>query len=577
MPLIEVWAPQAQAVELESGEHRVALQAQPRGWWRIEAPWLVHGGRYGFRLDGEGPFPDPRSPWQREGVLGLSAWVDHGLYAWSDQAWQPPALDQAVFYELHVGSFSPEGSFDAVVPHLPRLAELGVTHLELMPVGQFPGQRGWGYDGVQPYAVQQSYGGPHGLKRLVDAAHRQGLAVVLDVVYNHLGPEGNFLPRFGPYLSETHRLPWGAGLNFDGPGSDGVRDFCIGNARQWLRDYHLDGLRLDAVHAIFDASALHFLRELAAEVQALEDSLGRPLLLIAESDLNDPRLLQDPTEGGYGLHAQWNEDFQHALHAALTGERRAYYADYGRIADLALALEEGFVYTGQYSAFRRRRLGQPPGGLPAESLLGYLQNHDQVGNRPHGFRSSRLLSPAQLKVAAAFVLLGPYTPLLFAGEEWGARSPFHYFTDFGDPALGKAVREGRRKEMAALFGEDDGHDPQDPAGFHASRLDWEEAQKEPHADLWAWHQALLKLRRGLLPTDRAVGELDLLFNEEAGWMLLRQGPLLMAACLRERACRVPWGGPAELEALLASDGAVRYHACHLELPAHAVGVWKCLT
>jgi maltooligosyltrehalose trehalohydrolase len=429
MHTFRVWTLLPKRVEIQVDGVRHLMVAEPDGWWHAEVSSAEPGSDYGFFLDGEGPIPDPRSPWQPRGVRGLSRVVDHGAFGWTDSAWQAPPLSQAVIYELHIGTFTRQGAFQAAIEKLDHLVELGVTHVELMPVNEFSGTRGWGYDGVDLFAPHHAYGGPEGLKKLVDACHSRRLAVLLDVVYNHLGPSGNVLDRFAPYFTSRYATPWGPAINFDGADSDEVRRFFCDNALMWLRDYHFDGLRLDAVHAILDTSAEPFLEQLGVEVKQLEAQLDRPLVLIAESDLNDPRLLWPRERGGFALDAQWSDDFHHALHTVLTGERKGYYSDFGALADLAKALRQAFVYDGQYSAHRRRRHGRPPAGLSGGRFLAYLQNHDQIGNRANGERSSQLLSSERLKIAAAIVFTSPFIPLLFQGEEWGATTPFLYFTD----------------------------------------------------------------------------------------------------------------------------------------------------
>ncbi|MGZ3678250.1 MAG: malto-oligosyltrehalose trehalohydrolase, partial [Ktedonobacterales bacterium] len=456
-----VWAPNAHRVAVQTLGERVPMNAGERGWWRVEVATATPGTDYQFVLDGGEALPDPRSQWQPHGVFGPSRVVDHSLFHWNDAGWQAPPLESALIYELHVGTFTPAGTFDAAIARLDHLKDLGVTHVELMPVNEFPGMRGWGYDGVDLSAPHSAYGGPDGLKRLVDACHARGLAVLLDVVYNHLGPSGNYLSRFGPYFTDRYHTPWGPAMNLDGAQSDEVRRFLCDNALIWLRDYHLDGLRLDAVHAFYDTSAIHLLEQLAEEVAELQSHLGRHLVLIAESDLNDPRVVRSREVGGYGLDAQWSDDFHHALHAVLTGEQSGYYADYGTLADLAHALEHAYVYDGRYSASRKRHHGRPTTSLPGHRFLGYMQTHDQVGNRARGERSSALLSPRRLKVAAALVLTAPFVPMLFQGEEWGATTPFQYFTDHQDANLARAVSEGRRNEFAAFgWNPDDVPDPQ---------------------------------------------------------------------------------------------------------------------
>jgi len=508
MTTFRVWAPRPTRIDLVmsppapdgvtvpgSGQRSRPMTRGDDDWWSLDVPEAGPGTDYGFTLDGEGPFPDPRSPSQPNGVHGLSRTVDHAAFVWSDAGWAPAPLERAVIYELHVGTFSEAGTFEGVIGHLDRLVELGVTHVELMPVVESPGTRGWGYDGVDLFAPHHAYGGPDGLKRLVDACHARSLAVLIDVVWNHLGPDGNYLGRFGPYFSDRYRTPWGAAVNFDDAGSDAVRAFVVDNARLWLEDYHADGLRIDAVHAIFDRSATTILEAVAAAVHALGERLGRPLVAIAESDLNDPRLVRDVAHGGYGLDAQWNDDFRHALHVALTGEADGYHAQYDGIGDLATALRNVFVYDGRYSAFRDRSHGRPVGDLPATRFVGFLQNHDQVGNRALGERIGHLVPPEAVRAAAAIVLLGPFVPLLFAGEEWAATAPFQYFTDHEDENLAAAVRAGRRREFAELHRAGiEVPDPQEEATFERSRLDWSERMRTPYAETLEWYRRLIAFR-----------------------------------------------------------------------------------
>jgi maltooligosyltrehalose trehalohydrolase len=561
-------------MEVDSNGQLLGMVKDEADWWSVDAPFMQHGVDYAFRVNGEGPFPDPRSPWQPQGVHGPSRWVDHARFAWTDAGWQQPPLASAVMYELHVGTFTPEGTFEATIDRLDHLAELGVTHVELMPVAEFPGEHGWGYDGVDIYAPHHAYGGPKGFKRLVNACHQRGLAVLLDVVYNHLGPCGNYLSRFGPYFTDRYKTPWGEAVNLDGAESDEVRRFFIDNALMWLREYHLDGLRIDAVHAIVDTSAIHFLEQLAAEVKDLEARLGRHLVIIAESDLNDPRLVRRPEAGGYGLDAQWNEDFHHALHAVLTGERNGYYGDFGKLADLATVLTKGLVYDGRYSAYRRRRHGRPATGLSGHHFVGFLQNHDQVGNRAAGERTSHLLSPGQLKIGAALVLTAPFIPLLFQGEEWGTSAPFLYFTDHRDPELGEAVRRGRREEFVAFsWSPDEIPDPQAEETFHRSKLDWEEMAREPHAGLLEWHRKLIGLRRRS-PTlsDGRLEQTEVAFDEAAGWLTVTRGPVHVACNLASRAQEIPRAAPSEKEILLASEPGCMIKGDRIFLPGYTVAL-----
>ena len=442
-----------------------------------------------------------------------------------------------------------------------------------MPVAAFPGERGWGYDGVDLYAPHASYGGPLGLKRLVDACHQRGLAVLLDVVYNHLGPCGNYLAEFGPYFTDRYRTPWGTAVNLDGPDSDEVRRFFIDNALHWIRDFHIDGLRLDAVHALVDISAVHFLEELTNAVHDLGASLGRSAVVVAESDLNDPRLVRSEDAGGYGLDAMWADGFHHALHAALTGERSGYYRDFAALECLARALSRGLVYEGQRSAHRRRRHGRPLDGVSGRRLVSFLQNHDQIGNRARGERIAHLAGVEAAKTGAALLLLGPFVPLLFQGEEWAASSPFPYFTDHTDPALAEAVREGRRREFADFgWGPEEIPDPQAPATFAAAKLIWGERDRAPHADVLAWFRALISLRRSL-PALRA-GRFDLnqvRFDEPAGWLSIERDGLLLACQLSGRPARLSLPGPAR-EIRLASQAGVHFEGGDLLLPPHSAAV-----
>jgi maltooligosyltrehalose trehalohydrolase len=452
--------------------------------------------------------------------------------------------------------------------------DLGVTHIELMPVAEFSGTHGWGYDGVDLYAPHHAYGEPDDLKRLVDATHARGLAVILDVVYNHLGPAGNYLARFGPYFTQRYATPWGEAINFDGPQSDEVRQFFCDNALMWLRDYHFDGLRIDAVHAILDTSAIHFLEQLACEVGELQAQTGRHLALIAESDLNDPRIIRPREIGGYGMHAQWSDDFHHALHCVLTGERAGYYRDFGSLADLAKALQRVFVYDGRYSAFRRRRHGRPPSGLSGHSFLGYLQTHDQIGNRAKGERSSHLMSAGRLKIAAALVLTAPFIPTLFQGEEWGATSPFLYFTDHDDPELARNVTEGRRREFAAFgWNPEEIPDPQAVETFERSKLKWSEHEAEPHAGLLAWHRRLIELRREIPAlSDGRLDRVGVNFDEEGKWLVVRRGPVAVACNLNQMTRQVPVPAKPGSRLLLASQNEVRLFQDTVELPSDSIAI-----
>jgi maltooligosyltrehalose trehalohydrolase len=480
------------------------MAAAPGGWWEIEAD-AAPGADYGFRLDGGEPLPDPRSRWQPHGVHGLSRVVDHSAHRWRDTGWRGARLADLVLYELHTGTFTPGGTFDSAIERLDHLVELGVTAVEVMPVAAFSGERGWGYDGVDLWAPHQAYGGPEGMKRFVDACHARGLAVVLDVVYNHLGPEGNYLERFGPYLTDRHRTPWGNGVNFDGRDARPVRDYVIENALAWLRDYHVDGLRLDAVHAIVDTSRPHILEELAARVHELDP----PRFVVAEKATVDPTLL------AMGVDGQVADELHHALHALLTGERDGYYSRFGSVADLAAALTAP------------ERLG-----LDAARLVGFAQNHDQVGNRAAGERLSLLVDRGRLLIAAAVVACSPFVPMLFMGEEWGASTPFLFFSHHGDPTVARATSSGRMHEFEAFgWRPEDVPDPQALSSFERSRLDWSEPAREPHLGLLRWHRRLLRLRRET-PELRAGGPLRVEADEAASTLVLTRGPVCVRADFR---------------------------------------------
>ncbi len=578
MTTFSVWAPKAtERVDLvlpAEGRRLPMAPAERPGWWVVDVPETGPGTDYQFSLDGGPARPDPRSPFQPDGVHGPSRVVDHGAFQWTDDLWRGAApLSGALVYEAHIGTFTPEGTFEAAIGRLPHLVELGVTHLELLPVAEFPGMRGWGYDGVALFAPHHAYGGPEGLKRLVDAAHAVGLGVIIDVVYNHLGPDGNYLGAYGPYFTGRYNTPWGDAVNYDGVGSDEVRDFVCDNACLWLERYHADGLRLDAVHAIFDTSAIHILEEMARRVATLQARLGRRKFLIAESDLNDPKLVRAPEAGGYGMDAAWSDDFHHALHCALTGETSGYYEDFGGLEPLGRALERGYVYAGNHSPHRGRRHGRPLTGVAAHRLLGYLQNHDQVGNRAAGERSAALMSTGRLHIAAALVLCAPFVPMLFQGEEWGATAPFQYFTDHVDAELGRLVSEGRRREFEAFGWQPaDVPDPQDRATFERSILDWAELDKEPHAGLLEWHRALIALRRRLPAlSDGDFEEIHPTWDEDAGWFCLTRGPVTVAVNLADHPQPVPV--PDDTAAvLLVSDPGARLGDGAVTLVADAVAI-----
>lgn len=494
-----VWAPLADHVilqVLEPQEQTVTMQPDHEGYHRAEVAEITAGALYTYQLNGETERPDPASRLQPQGVHGPSE-VTTSRFDWTDTGWVGIALEDYIFYELHVGTFTPQGTFEAIIPHLDRLQSLGITAIELMPVAEFPGTRGWGYDGVDLYAPHHAYGGPAGLKRLVDACHQCGVAVVLDVVYNHLGSEGNYLHDFGPYFTERYNTPWGMALNFDGPQSDHVRDFFIENALYWITEFHIDALRLDATHAMLDFSAYTFLEELVDRVHQQAANLNRQIFLIAENDRSDDRLLRPVELGGYGLDAQWSDELHHVLHTLLTDEKFGYYADYGLFPQLTNALRHGFVYSGEYSPFRQRRHGTFRADLPAKRFVVCSQNHDQVGNRMNGDRLSQLVSFEELKLAAGVVLLSPYLPLLFMGEEYGETAPFLYFTSFEDVELGKAVSEGRKNEFKDYQWEGEAPDPQDENTFQRARLNHDLREAGHHRVLYDFYTELIRLRKSL--------------------------------------------------------------------------------
>jgi maltooligosyltrehalose trehalohydrolase len=559
--MMRVWAPNAATVDLVTPNGRTSLAPAGLGWFAAAID-LPPGTDYGFALDGGDPRPDPASRWQPHGVNGLSRIVDDDAFSWTDDRWRGFHLPGAVIYELHIGTFSTEGTFDGAIAHLDHLVALGVGAIEVMPVNAFDGDRGWGYDGVALGATHEAYGGPDGFKRFVDAAHSRGLGVILDVVYNHLGPTGAHLQEFGPYFTEGHHTPWGAGLNLDGADSDEVRRFVIENALGWLRHHHLDGLRLDAVHELADRSPTHLLAELADAVHALSAHVGRPLWLIAEDDTRDTRLVRAREAGGMGLHAVWADDLHHALHVLLTGERQGYYEGYGRVADLAAALDHVFITA-------------PVGDLPRDRFVICSQNHDQVGNRAAGDRLVHLVGVELAKVAAAIVLLAPGTPLLFMGEEWGASTPFPYFVGERGEQLDDAVRNGRRQEFAAFgWQPDDVPDPVDPTTFEAARLLWDEPVQQPHAELLEWYRALLALRRREPDlADPRAGRANVRFDETERWLVLTRNRFEVAVNLAPVPVHVAVSG----DIVLASAPTEPPSRGALSLPGGSVVVLAGLT
>ncbi len=562
-----VWAPNPERVRLDvdGTVHPMSPSPSGDGWWQATVA-ASDDARYGFLLDDDPTvLPDPRSPRQPDGVHERSQLWDAGAAPWTDADWPGRSVAGSVIYELHIGTFTAAGTLDSAIDKLDALVELAVDFVELMPVNAFAGTHGWGYDGVLWYAVHQPYGGPDALVRFVDACHGRGLGVLLDAVFNHLGPSGNYLPRFGPYLSKGAN-PWGEGINIADDHSDAVRDHIIGCALRWMRDFHIDGLRLDAVHALVDTTAIHILEELSLETDALAMQLGRPLSLIAESDRNDPRFITPRSELGYGLAAQWDDDIHHALHTAVSGEQHGYYSDFGSIETLAKTLKSGYFHAGTFSSFRKRRHGRPldTATIPGSRLMAYTCTHDQIGNRAAGDRPTAYLTPGQLAVSAALALLTPFTAMVFMGEEWAASTPFQFFTSHPEPHLAEATREGRKAEFAD-HGWDPAAvpDPQDEATFERSKLDWAERESGGHVRMLTVYRDLIALRRNESDLgDFWLDHMEVDFDEDARWIVLYRGALAIACNLGPDSVAVPvtgdvvyaWGSPRAGAAGTALDG-----------------------
>ena len=572
MHTFAVWVPEASSVDLVLRDGVLPMHWSADGWWKRTVAEAEHGTDYAFSVDGSEPLPDPRSPWQPDGVHGFSRVFDPDRFTWTDEDWAGQDVRGSVFYELHVGTFMPEGTLDAVADNLDYLALLGVEVISLMPVAAFPGRRGWGYDGVDLYAVHEPYGGPEALQRFVNQCHEAGLAVCLDVVYNHLGPSGNYLSRFGPYFTDRHSTPWGPGVNLDDAGSHEVRRWICDNALRWFSSFHVDALRLDAVHALVDDSPTHVLAQLSTETAELSKELGRPLGLVAESDLNDPRTVEPVSGGGLGMTAQWSDDFHHALHALLTGERFGYYVDFGDPAVFAKTLTRVFLHDGTYSTFRGQDWGCPvdPATHSGGEFLVYTSNHDQIGNRALGDRPA--LTPGQQAIGAALVLTSPYTPMVFMGEEWGASTPWRFFTDFGEPELADAVRTGRRREFAAFgWSAEDIPDPQDPETWRSSVLDWSELDEAPHREVLAWYRHLLTFRARMpeLRDDR-LSSVGISFDPGGSWLVVTRGSLRVTANLAAAEAVVPLDENPKY--LVMAFGAGRLVTDGVLLPGHGVAI-----
>ena len=579
-----VWAPIPESVELAirpvgpdgspGAESRVPMERDEEGWWRPSGPLPAEGTGvfdYGYRLGGDDlVLPDPRSQRQPDGVHGWSRSYDAAAYAWGDEMWTGRQLAGGVIYEMHVGTFTPEGTLDAAVDKLDHLVALGINFVEVMPVNAFNGVHNWGYDGVAWYAVHEAYGGPEAYQRFVDACHQRGLGVIQDVVYNHLGPSGNYLPLFGPYLNAAGANTWGESPNLDGPESDEVRRYIIDNVLMWLRDYHVDGLRLDAVHALADTRAMHILEEMAVEVLALSAFVGRPLPLIAESDLNDPRLITAREGGGYGLAAQWSDDFHHALYVSLTGDTSGYYADFDSLEALGKVFVHGYFHDGTRSSFRHRSHGQPIDTLrtPTWRLVVCWDNHDQIGNRATGERLSSRLDTQQLGIAAMLTLLSPFTPMIFMGEEWGASTPWQFFTSHPEPELGEAVAKGRLEEFAEMdWDTSNVPNPQDPQTFADSKLDWSEPHSGAHAELLALQTELLRIRHSYPDlTDPRFDHGEASSSDEQGWLLVERGEVVIVANFSDTPSEVTLAGPVES---LVTVGEVSVEGDRVTLGAHS--------
>lgn len=578
-----VWAPKRTRVAVSVDGEVLPLQGpDERGWWTLDHPTAAHGSRYGFRVDDDThDYPDPRSLWQPDGVHGLSAIYDSTAYEWHDAHFQAVPLASAILYEMHVGTFSVEGTFDAAIHHLDHLVDLGVTHVEVLPIASFEGRHGWGYDGTALFAPHQAYGGPDAVKRFVDACHQCGLGVLLDVVYNHFGPSGNYTGIYGYYLNEHHMTPWGAAVNFEVKGSDETRRFVVDNVLVWLRDYHFDGLRLDAIHEFVDRSAVHILEQMSCEVGDLSAATGRTLVLIGESDLNDPRVVTPRAANGLGLDAQWSDDFHHALFRTITGEKSGYYADFDGIYDLAKSLEQIFVYDGAYSTQRSRSHGRPATALSFHHFIGYMQNHDQVGNRAQGDRLSQIVSFKRAQIAAALVLTAPFVPMIFQGEEWAASTPFQFFADHLDEHLRHGVTEGRKREFAA-FGWDpkDVPDPENETAFTISKLNWQEVGQPQHARMFDWYRALIHLRRDTPELNHGTpGSVRTEVHPDRGAIVVYRGPIVVLANLGETSRSFTLTSPPEL--LLANYALSKSSStdstmspASMEVPAESVAIVK---
>jgi maltooligosyltrehalose trehalohydrolase len=571
-----VWAPNAKKASVKIGQdsHPMTVSGD-RGWWSVAVQNAGPGTDYAYLLDDDPtPYPDPRALWMPNGVHAASRVYPTGQFAWTDERWQAPPLASAIVYEMHVGTFTPEGAFESAIQRLDYIADLGITHVELMPVAEFPGDFGWGYDGVALFAARAIYGGPDGLKQFVDACHARGLAVLLDVVYNHFGPVGNYTGKFGPYVTANHRTPWGDAVNLEFEQSDQVRRFFCDNALMWMEEFHIDGLRLDAVHEFMDRSAINFMEQIAMEVEDLSAKLGRRFVVIAESDLNDPRVVSPRAAHGYGMDAQWNDDFHHALFTVLdpSREESGYYSDFGSMERLAKALTQAFVYDGIYSSYRRRVHGRRVEGISLHRFVGFIQNHDQIGNRATGDRLEHIVGLDRAKTALGFVLTAPFIPMLFQGEEFAASTPFQYFAHHEDEAMARSVSEGRKREFAA-FGWDPASipDPESRETFERSKLNWEEIQTGAHAEMLEWCRSLIALRRSSAALN--CGEpnrIHVRFDETERWLVVDRGEIVVMGNLGENPVKLEAAASSSL--LLASSQAVRLSGAEVFLPPGTLAI-----
>ena len=572
-----LWAPQRKSVAVRVSKTDYPMKGpSERGFWTADVDEAMHGTDYSFLLDDDTtPYPDPRSFWQPKDVHSASRVLDHRQFPWTDSKFRPIPLPSAIIYEMHIGTFTPGGTLDSAIERLNYLFDLGVTHVQLLPISSFEGGFSWGYDGVAFYAPDETYGGPDAVKRFVNACHAVGLGVILDVVYNHFGPAGNYTQQFGPYFTDKHKTPWGAAINLEEGGADQVRRYMIDNAIMWLRDYHFDGLRLDAVHELIDRSAMHFLEQLSREVEDLSASLGRCLFLIGESDLNDPRFVTSREANGYGLDAQWSDDFHHSLYTLLVHEPFGYYEDFGKIEHLATTLKQAFLYDGRYSRFRKHDQGRHPQNLSYHKFLGYIQNHDQIGNRAKGERVQQIVGTQKARLAAAVVFTAPFLPMLFMGEEWAASTPWQYFADFQSPELRQNVSEGRKSDFSHFgWDKDDVPEPGDPETFQRSKLRWDEVEQGEHREMHMLYRDLMHLRRKTLALNLGdFSRMRVEFSEEGRWIYTDRGNVRVLMNFAETATTLPIEHGSQL--LLSTDSApVREAAC-VHVPPLSAAIYHC--